>query len=344
MDISPANPARNSVQEIEIVARRAADLCRQMLAYSGKGKFVVEPISLNEVINEIGHMLEISISKRAMMRYLLADDLPAVEADVSQMRQILMNLVVNASEALDDRDGIITISTCVLECDRAYLDETYLSEDLVEGVYVGLEVADTGMGMDANTQNRIFDPFFTTKFTGRGLGLAAVLGIVRGHKGAIKVYSEVGKGTTFKVLLPASEKKAVTHVPDPNGETQWRGSGLLMLVDDEEVLLAVTAKMLRRLGFEVITARDGREALELYRDRADEIRCVILDLTMPHMNGEECFRELRRLREEVRVILSSGFNEQDATQRFVGKGLAGFLQKPYRLAAMIAKLREILGE
>jgi PAS domain S-box-containing protein len=344
MDISHANPARQAVMEIEAVSRRAADLCRQMLAYSGKGKFVVEPISLNDVISEIGQMLGVSIPKNVVLRYNLAENLPAVEADVSQMRQVLMNLVINASEAIGDKDGLITVSTCTAYCDQAYFAKTNIHENLPDGDYVGIEVADTGEGMDKETIARIFEPFFTTKFTGRGLGLAAVLGIVRGHRGALKVYSEPGKGTTFKVLLPASKKDAIAFETESVQESAWVGSGTILLVDDEEVLLSVTSKMLTRLGFEVLTARDGIEGLEVYQENRDEITCVIMDLTMPNMNGEECFRELRRINGEVSVILCSGFNEQDATQRFVGKGLAGFIQKPYRFSTLSAKLREILGD
>lgn len=344
MDISHANPARKSVIEIETVSRRAADLCRQMLAYSGKGKFVVEPISLNDVISEIGHMLDVSIPKNVVLRYDLANTLPAVEADVSQMRQVLMNLVINASEAIGEKEGLITLTTCTTYCDHSYFEKTNIHEDLPNGEYVGIEVADTGEGMDAATVARIFEPFFTTKFTGRGLGLAAVLGIVRGHKGALKVYSEVNKGTTFKVLLPASKESAIAYETESVLESKWVGKGTVLLVDDEEVLLTVTSKMLNRLGFEVITAPDGVEALELFKENLDDICCVILDLTMPNMNGEECFRELRRINENVRVILCSGFNEQEATQRFVGKGLAGFIQKPYRFGALSGKLRDILGE
>ncbi len=344
MDISHANPARKAVIEIEGVARRAADLCRQMLAYSGKGKFVVEPISLNDVITEIDHMLNVSIPKNIVLRYDLAEELPAVEADVSQMRQVLMNLVINASEAIGEKDGIITVSTGTLYCDQSYFDKTNIQEDLPDGEYVSIEVADTGEGMDTATVARIFEPFFTTKFTGRGLGLAAVLGIVRGHRGALKVYSEVNKGATFKVLFPASAEAAVAYDTNDSVDAAWRGSGTVLLVDDEEVLLAVTSKMLDRLGFKVLTASNGMDALEIFKENADDICCIILDLTMPNMNGEECFRELRRIREDVRVILSSGFNEQEATQRFVGKGLAGFVQKPYRFATLAAKLRDSLDE
>jgi CheY-like chemotaxis protein len=183
---------------------------------------------------------------------------------------------------------------------------------------------------------KLFDPFFTTKFTGRSLGMAAVLGIVRGHKGSIKVYSEPEKGTTFKILLPASSRPAelFNHISGVDG---WRGSGVVLLVDDEETVRGIGTEMLKELGYSVITANDGREAVDLFKSIPD-IQIVILDLTMPHMDGEQCFRELRLLKPDVRVVMSSGYNEQEVTQKFVGKGLAGFVQKPYKLSV----LRDVL--
>ena len=256
-----------------------------------------------------------------------------------------MNLITNASEAIGDRSGIISITTGAVDCDRAYLTESYLDEELPEGLYVSLEVADTGCGMDAETRAKLFDPFFTTKFTGRGLGLAAVLGIVRGHRGAIKIYSEPGKGTTFKVLFPAvdAEPRSVADRKPPDREA-WRGEGTVLLVDDEEAIRALGKRMLERAGFDVLTANDGRDAVELYREHGDQIVCVILDLTMPQMDGEEAFREMRRIRSDVCVIVSSGYNEQEVTQRFVGKGLAGFIQKPYKFNRLLDQVRQALAK
>ena len=254
-----------------------------------------------------------------------------------------MNLVTNASEAIDDRSGVILVTTGLMYCDREYLREVYLDEGLPEGNYVFLEVADSGKGFDTQTRSRLFDPFFTTKFTGRGLGLAAVLGIVRGHKGAIKVYSEIGKGSTFKVLLPAVDADVVVGSEPVSSEPAWKGTGCVLLVDDEEEVRRVGRRMLQKLGFDVLLAADGREALGLFEQHASRITAVILDLTMPHLDGEAAFRELRRLKADVAVILSSGYNEQDVTQRFVGKGLAGFIQKPYQVSALRAKLQQILG-
>jgi two-component system, cell cycle sensor histidine kinase and response regulator CckA len=344
MRLGPESPARDNLHNIEQAARRAADLASQMLAYSGKGRFVIESLNLTAVVEEMTHMLAISISKKAVMRFNFTTHLPSVEADATQIRQVLMNLVINASEAIGDRSGVIAINTGAMDCDSAYLSETWIDDRLPEGLYVYVEVSDTGCGIEKEHIKKIFDPFFTTKFTGRGLGMAAVLGIVRGHKGAIKVYSEPGKGTIFKLLLPASHRVADEHVLSHLAEHAWSGAGTLLLVDDEETLRALGKDMLQQLGFTVLTAADGREALDIYRQNKETICCVILDLTMPHLDGEQTFRELRRINPGVRVLMSSGYNEQEVTQKFVGKGLAGFLQKPYNLTQIGCKLREILEE
>ncbi|MFH1026565.1 MAG: transporter substrate-binding domain-containing protein [Pseudomonadota bacterium] len=337
MRINRESPAVENLHRIEKAAERAAELAKQMLAYSGKGKFVIECLDMNRLLEEMLHMLEVSISKKAVLRFTLHTPLPTVEADATQMRQIIMNLVINASEAIGDRSGVISVSTGCMECDRNYLKDVWLDESLSDGLYVYLEITDSGCGMDRETMAKLFDPFFTTKFTGRGLGMAAVLGIVRGHHGAIKVYSEPGKGSSFKILLPAADRPPEVSCSESDS-ADWRGSGTVLLVDDEETVRGIGGEMLRELGFQVLTASDGRDALEIFRGR-DDISFVILDLTMPHMDGEQCFRELRRLKPEVKVIMTSGYNEYEVTQKFIGKGLAGFIQKPYRLAV----LRDVLG-
>ncbi len=342
LSLSPASPARPHVEEITRASHRAADLCRQMLAYSGKGRFVVNRYDFSEIVREMTQILAVSVSKKASLRYSFAPDLPPVEADATQLRQIVMNLITNASEALGDASGVISVTTGVMDCDRAYLSESYLDDSLPDGRYVYLEVADTGAGMDAATRQKIFDPFFTTKFTGRGLGLAAVLGIVRGHRGAIKVYSEPGRGTTFKVLLPAAAWTAEDRCRTVAASAPPSPGGIILLVDDDPSIRQVGAQMLQRLGFTVLIASHGREGVEVFRARQGDISCVILDLTMPEMGGEEAFRELRRIQRDVRVILSSGYNEQEVIQQFAGKGLAGFVQKPYTLANLRQVLHQVL--
>ncbi|QXE91430.1 PAS domain S-box protein [Geomonas subterranea] len=334
MRLNPESPVRDNLQRIEQAASRAADLAKQMLAYSGKGRFVIETIDLNRLIREMTHMLEVSISKKAVLKCDLADALPAVEADATQLHQIIMNLIINASEAIGGGSGIISITTGSMECDRSYLSSIWMHEQLPAGLYVWLEISDTGCGMDAETVAKIFDPFFTTKFTGRGLGMAAVLGIIRGHKGAISVSSEPGRGTAFKVFLPASSKLNQHLDQQPRDTEGWRGKGTVLLVDDEQSVLDIGGEMLKELGFEVVTAVDGNEALELFKENPDRFSFIILDLTMPRLDGEQTYRELIQQKPDVKVIMSSGYNEQEINQRLGGKGLAGFVQKPYSLSML----------
>ncbi len=340
--LSPASPARENLASIEEAAQRAADLSRQMLAYSGKGHFLLEIIELGELVTEMIHMLEVSISKKVMLRLNLTSDLPPVEVDATQIRQVLMNLVINASEAIGDNNGVIAITTGTIQCDSSYLSSFWLNDGLPEGLYVFIEVADTGCGMDSETIGKIFDPFFTTKFTGRGLGMAAVMGIVRGHHGAIKIYSEPGRGTTFKMLLPAAEGCADKKKRQSAENQLWQGTGLILIVDDEEPILKLGKEMLNLLGFEVLTASNGIQALKIFKKHSQEIKLVLLDMTMPQMDGEETFRELRRIKSDVRVVISSGYNEQDVSQRFLGKRLAGFIQKPYTLGALSDAIKKTL--
>lgn len=348
LDLPAESPSRECLTDIETASRRAADLCRQMLAYSGKGKFVIEPIDVGRLVREMSHLLEVSISKKVRLHYDFAEDLPPILADATQIRQIVMNLITNASDAIGDSTGTITISTGLQHCSSEYLRSPFISELPPPGNYVYLEVADTGSGMDHQTKLRLFDPFFTTKFTGRGLGLSAVLGIVRGHHGAVRIYSEPGKGSTFKVLFP-EQKLSENHVDtaeqkrEPASVPTTVGTGTVLVVDDDDTVRLAAERMIARMGFTTITARDGQEAVELFKKKQDEILCVLLDLTMPTMDGVECFQELRKLRPDVKVILSSGYNEQDATQRFTGRGLAGFVQKPYQYDLLAGKLRELLS-
>jgi signal transduction histidine kinase len=339
-EISPMSPARGNINEIATAARRAAELCRQMLAYAGKASIALERVVLRDLVEEMAHLLKTAISKKAILNLNLERGLPLIEADPSQIRQIVMNLLINASEAIGDRSGVVTVSVGATRCDEEYLSRTELRETLTPGLYVHLEVADTGCGIGEETRSRIFEPFFSTKFTGRGLGLAAALGIVRAHKGALKVYSEQGKGTTFKILFPAlTDGEEATRSPEPSSLADWQGQGTILLVDDEESLIALGARMLEHLGITVLTAADGLQAVELYRERGKEIDLVLMDLTMPHMDGAEAFGELRRLNPDVCVVLASGYSHEDVASRFAGKGLDGVLQKPYTLA----KLRESLA-
>ncbi|MCP4658308.1 MAG: response regulator, partial [bacterium] len=344
MELSQHSPVRELIEQIEKTGLRASDLSAQMLAFSGKGRFVVEPADLSAEVRGMAHLLAASISKKVGITYALAPDLPAIDADVPQIRQMVMNVIINASEAIGDAEGTITVTTGTMECDREYLSATHLDEDLPAGPYNYLEIADSGCGMDEETRAKLFEPFFSTKFTGRGLGLAAVLGIVRGHRGAIKVESEPFRGSKIRVLLPCSARAPVTETAArvTSSAPEWRGSGTVLLVDDEEPVRLTARAILETLGFEVMTAADGRECVDAYERHGDEIRLVVLDHSMPRMAGVEVFRELRRLRSDVRVILCSGYSERDVTEDLAGEDLDGFLHKPYQLDTLREKIREVL--
>jgi len=349
LDIAEDHPALESVREIEQGARRAADLTRQMLAYAGGGQFMPEAVDLSRTIERIDQLLQSSLPKTVTLRMNLQNDLPAIEADTAQLQQIVMNLMRNASEALAERvDGVVEISTSMKECDRRCLDEETVDirkqgEFLPEGVYVILQVADNGCGMDAETKIRIFDPFFSTKLKGHGLGMAALMGIVRTHNGAISLHSEPGRGTVFRIFFPAVSAAAITEETDDEEEViTWQGSGTILIVDDDLNVRRVASRVLERAGFTVLTAEDGVAGVELFAKHAEGITCVLLDLAMPRMGGEETFRKMREIRNDAMVILSSGYGEEDVARRFRESGLAGYLQKPYRAAGLIAKFRHVL--
>lgn len=344
-----ASPARVYVRRIEETAQRAAELTNQMLAYSGRGTFLVRPVSLSHLAQEMGPLLTASISKKASLRYDCASDLPLIRGDVAQLHQILINLITNASDALGDRNGAITISTNVTYVDKNYLKKAYIADNLEDGPYACLAVSDTGCGMDAETLSRIFDPFFSTKFAGRGLGLAAVLGIVRSHHGTITVYTELGQGTTFKVLFPVAkghDKGGVKEEPSPAEDTleEWHGNEAILVADDEEAVLKVAKAALTQQGFKVYTAANGQEALDVFRKHPREIAAVLLDLTMPVMSGQEAFSAIRQIDASVPIILSSGYTEQDAAGRIESGTPDGFVQKPYRPRDLLRVLRKTLGK
>ncbi len=345
-ELPSGSPARDHLARIEASARRAADLTRQLLAYSGKGRFVVEPLDLSAVVEEMTHLVEVTLCRKAALKLDLEGDLPPVQADAAQVRQVVLNLVTNASDAIGEDCGIITVSTGWMRADERYLDGPWLPEAVAPGEYVYLEVSDTGRGMDAEAKERMFEPFFSTKGTGRGLGLSAVLGIVSGHRGAMRVYSEPGRGTTIKVLLPAA---GGPEAPSGAAGTRVRGiappphGGVILIADDEQTVRELAGAVLAREGYEVLTAADGAAALEVFERRGGKVDLVLLDMTMPQLNGAETYSRLRRLRSEVPVILSSGYNEQDATSRFAGKGLAGFLRKPWTAEGLRDAVRGVLG-
>jgi PAS domain S-box-containing protein len=342
-ELPAGSPDRDHATHIETIATRAADLCKQMLAYSGKGRFAVERVDLNDLVEDTARLLAVSISKKAALDFRLHRPIPELLADATQLRQVIMNLVINASESLGDHGGTIELASSLIHADRAYFTGAVLSPDLPEGDYVCLEVIDNGCGMESEVQARIFDPFFTTKFTGRGLGLAAVHGIVRSHGGALRVESTVGRGTTFRLLFPcAPGVRTRTGAPTVAPPT-WHPGGRVLVVDDEPIVRRITARLLESLGFEVLLAADGIEAGNVFEREHGNFTFVMLDLTMPRLDGEETFHALHRLHPDTRVFLMSGFDETEAMTRFAGLGLAGFIQKPFTLGVLREKVKQVLA-
>ena len=336
--------ASRYLSAIEQASMSAADLCRQMLAYSGKGKFIVKPVNLSGLVENMGKLIDVSLAKNIVVKYHLSEQTPCIDGDVAQMQQVILNLITNASEAIEGKSGVISLATGMMQVGSDYLNGCLGDHRLEPGRYVFLEVSDNGCGMDAETQKKIFDPFFTTKFTGRGLGMSAMLGIVKGHHGGLRIYSEPGQGTTIKIVFPLSHEQADRNESPELSDNTWKASGMALVVDDEETVREVAALMLGDFGLQVITACDGLEGVERFREHQHEISVVLMDMTMPKMDGQSCFRALREINPDVRVILSSGYNEQEATSRFAGKGLAGFVQKPYSANQLAETLQSVLGD
>jgi PAS domain S-box-containing protein len=342
MDMSPDEPSYDTVREIERAAQRAAELTRQLLAYAGKGRFIIEPLSFSELAVEMTQLLRTVVSKRASLRLDVQHDVPLVRGDATQLRQVLMNLITNASDSLGDGDGEILLRTQLVGAVDSRPGTMLYGGPLGAGPWVVLEVADTGSGMDAETVQRIFDPFFTTKFTGRGLGLAATLGIVRGHDGAILVRSTPGQGTSVALHFPITSD--VRRETPLSTAAVVPGAGTILVVDDDDGVRAVARSLLQRQGYTVVVATNGREGVERFIALQDEVRAVLLDLTMPVMGGDEALRQLRAIAPDVRVVLMSGYSDTDVEHTFAGAGLSGFLQKPFRADDVYRALEVALAD
>lgn len=345
----PESPVHTHIQRIEQSAQRAAELTNQLLAYSGRGMYVIQPLDLSRLASEMGHLLSAAVSKKAQLRYECQPNLPLIEGDTAQIHQVVMNLITNASDAIGEDEGVITIRTFVQDANAEFLSTMYVDDGLLPGRYVCLEVSDTGCGMDDETLTRMFDPFFSTKFAGRGLGLAAVLGIVRSHKGGLQVQSGLGKGTAFRVFFPVrtveeNEGMAFAAAPDFGQLGEWKGAGVILVADDEAPARAVAREAFEMHGFTVLTAENGREAVDMFRANAEAVVAVLLDLTMPVMNGDEALEHIHAIRPDVPVVLSSGYTEQDCSRRFTSGGPAAFVQKPYLLSQLIACFRSVLDK
>jgi PAS domain S-box-containing protein len=319
-EIAHSDQACERMNEVLQASERAALLVRQLLAYAGKGRFLIEPLDLTAEVNELLPLLGATVPKFVDLQLRLSGDLPAIDADRQQMQQLVMNLATNAAEAIGDRPGTIVLST------------SHRGDEVI------LEVADNGAGMTDDVRERIFDPFFTTKFTGRGLGLAAVMGIIRAHRGTISVLTAPGKGATMTVVLPAAP--GIPAAETRQNEGKLDGFGLILVADDEELVRKMAKFTLELHGYTIETACDGRDTLDKFRARPGEFAAILLDLTMPTMHGEEVLRAIREIRRDVPVVLSSGYTESEAIARFHGLNLAGFLQKPYTATALARKIKK----
>lgn len=337
-EMDPALPALATLRTVEDACLQAAKLCKQMLAYSGRGRFEMQHHDLNQLICETHNLLLLSISKNIELQLDLAPTVNAVSADHSQIRQVLMNLVSNASEAIGDGPGTIIVKTGTVLADPLYLSLTHPMSSRQPGTYVYFEVTDSGCGMDEETQARIFDPFFTTKFTGRGLGLAAVLGIIQGHHGALRVKSQVNNGTTFTLLLPSTSEPLTPTTPSNTASPTIQGKGLALVVDDEEGVRSLIARILEGYGFTVHQAFNGAEGLEVFIRHQNEIKLVVSDMVMPVMNGDKMFAEIRALKSNIPLLLVSGYDAQDISEKLNNELRVGFLSKPFRPVDLAAKL------
>jgi len=349
LDLAATSPAQQCLKEALAAGRRAAGLTRQMLAYSGRGNFVISEVGLSELVMELAEFLKSSTSKSAQLELRLASGLPTIHADASQLQQVVMNLVTNASEALGDQPGLIRITTRLCECNSTELAESRLAVKPPPGRFVELEVSDTGCGMDEAIQEKLFDPFFTTKFVGRGLGMSVVMGVLQGHNGAILLSSQPGKGSVLRVLFPVSPIAAVSQTPAALHESSitYRAatptfSGTVLIADDETQVRTVFERFLARLGLRVLSAVDGEHAVSLFQQHAGEITFVLLDLTMPKLDGLKTLIEIRRVRPNIKVALTSGYEGGDVAQRYSKNGFDAFIQKPCDLDTL-TKLVQQMG-
>jgi two-component system cell cycle sensor histidine kinase/response regulator CckA len=342
LEIKDNSEIKEFIQEIKKGAYNASELSRQMLAYAGKGEFEKEMIDLSKLITEIVSLIKMSISDKIELKLSLNTNIPEIYGDKSQIRQIVMNLLTNASESLENRPGEVRISTGIQFCDKDYFKMTYLTNQLPEGQYVFLEVTDSGIGMNKDTINKIFDPFFTTKFTGRGLGLAAVLGVIKSHNGAIKVYSEIGKGSIFKVLFPITREGSKTgkiqlNKSNTNNSEKINEDLAVLIVDDDPIIVKTATKMLESYGVECFSATNGLEAIEFLEESNEDIDIIILDLIMPVLDGNDAFKEIRKRFPLIKVILSSGFSDKEVSENLKKLDFE-FLQKPYSRKELRNKL------
>jgi nitrogen-specific signal transduction histidine kinase len=332
---------RPLIEEVLRSTERAAHLTNQMLAYSGRGRLVVQAVDVSDFTRGAVTLLASSISAKVQLQLQLPAEVPPIEADLAQLQQLILNLVINGTEAIGDGPGVVTVRTGVREFAQEQISAGLSESGILPGRYVFLEVKDTGCGMDELTRKRIFDPFFTTKFTGRGLGLAAALGIVRSHRGAIDVESAPGRGSSFTVLFPEKLRQTTTHEATSRQLAGRVGTGTILVVDDEEAIRNLARMILEQAGYTVIVAENGDRAISLFREAAGQISAVLLDMTMPVMSGEETLKQLREIKSDIPVLMSSGFSEIEVLERFHGTAIEGFVQKPYTAIHLVNRINSV---
>ncbi len=344
MKLPPESQVRTHISKAINAGERATELTKQLLAYSGRGKFKITLVNLSLLIEENLHLFEVAIPKNIILQMKLDENLPSVEADAAQIQQVIMNLIINAAEAIGNSHGVVAVrsGTIVIDSTDSFWWK-YTGESLRPGTYAFLEIQDTGCGMDQEIINRIFEPFFTTKFTGRGLGLAAVLGIIRGHRGGLHVESQVGKGTNFRIAIPTVTGFIEQTSVAADTIATVISEKAILAIDDEEMILDLVKDTLAYAGLKVLTANNGEEGIEMYKNRRDDIALILLDLSMPVMGGEETLRNLLAINPDVRVILSSGYTEEEVAARFQGVRAADFIQKPYQPNVLLCKIRDVIG-
>lgn len=337
-----ASPARPHLAIVKDTALEARMLTKQLLGYSGRGKFMVQAIDLDELLESMLQLLRASISRAVTLTFARSEVPQVVEADATQMRQVVLNLVTNAAEAIGDRVGEVSVHIETVNVDASFFRRLRAQPQVPAGRYVCVAVSDDGSGMDDDVRSKLFDPFFTTKFSGRGLGLAAVLGIVTSHRGCIVVRSAPGQGSTLSVYLPAADGAPAARLEaEPEVDACTRPATVLV-IDDESAVRAVIAVHLELLGHRVLSAASGREACDLYRQHAREVDLVVLDLTMPEMNGEQTLRALQAIEAKVRVLVMTGYAEDDVRGRFRPGELAGFLAKPFVRTELVSAVERAL--
>ncbi|MGA8833347.1 MAG: PAS domain S-box protein [Desulfomonilaceae bacterium] len=349
-DLSPDSVAKESIMNAIEAADRSVELSLQMLIYSGSAFYLPQDIHVNELLNRTSDLLKSSVSKHVDLKLEIGDTLPPIKGDVDQIQRLVTSILDNAFEAIGNKEGAVRLSTGVLDCDEAYLSHNRLEMKPEPGQFVFLEITDTGCGMDAETLRKLFDPFFTTKSNSRGLGMSEVMGIAKGHHGALFVVSQLGKGTTVQVLFPVSNESQASSLSDRESvETKSSAPGVpsrgktILLVDDEEGVRDLTVRRLNVLGYDTITAADGAQGVRILRERLNEIDLVILDFAMPRMDGLEAFEELIRIKPDVKVILCSGYTEDAVLRSFTGQHAAAVLHKPYKIEDLKGKLDRLLG-